>query len=387
MTLVFVGLLYKTNYMRLLLFILLSISGSVSAQSYYLFIGTYTNSDSKGVYVYRFNAATGKAEAVSNTENADVASPSYLAISPNKKFVYAVNETGGAKPGTVSAFSFDQKTGKLTFINKQPSGGDGPCYITVSKNDKWALVANYSGGSLAALPIDANGALKPFSQLIQHSGKGADAQRQEKPHVHSTILSPQQDYLFSADLGLDKVFTYAFKPSANQPLEDAQPPFTETVAKAGPRHFTFHPNERFAYLIEELSGTVIAYSYNKGKLTQLQSILAHPADFKGNLGSADIHVSPDGKFLYASNRGDENTLAIFSVDSKTGKLESRGYQLTLGKAPRNFIIDPTGNYLLVANQQTNNIVIFKRNKETGLLQEAGEQINVPLPVCLQLMRQ
>lgn len=371
--------------MRMLLFVLLIISGTASAQSYYLFVGTYTSSGSKGVYVYRFDAATGKAEAVSNTEG--IANPSYLAISPNKKFIYAVNETGGATPGSVSAFSFDQKTGKLAFINKQPSGGDGPCYITVSKNNKWALVANYSGGSLAALPIDANGSLKPLSQLIQHAGKGADEKRQEKPHVHSTILSPQQDYLFSPDLGLDKVFTYAFKPSADKPLTDGQPPFTETVSKAGPRHMTFSPNEKFAYLIEELSGTVVAYGYSNGKLTMLQSILAHPADFKGTLGSADIHVSPDGKFLYASNRGDENTLSIFSIDPKTGKLESKGYQSTLGKAPRNFIIDPTGNYLLVANQQTNNIVIFKRNKETGLLTEAGEQIKIPLPVCLQLMKQ
>ncbi len=371
--------------MRILLFFLLIISGTVSAQSYYLFIGTYTNSGSKGVYVYRFDAATGKAEAVSSTE--DVANPSYLAVSPDKKFLYAVNETGGAKPGSVSAFSFDQKTGKLAFINKQPSGGDGPCYITVSKNNKWALVANYSGGSLAALPIDANGALKPYSQLIQHTGKGADAQRQDKPHVHSTILSPQQDYLFSPDLGLDKVYTYTFKPSADKPLQEVQPPFTEAVPKSGPRHFTFHPNERFAYLIEELSGNVIAYNYKKGTLTLLQSIAAHPADFKGNIGSADIHISPDGKFLYASNRGDENTLAIFSIDPKTGKLEPKGYQSTLGKAPRNFIIDPTGNYLLVANQQTDNIVIFKRDKETGLLTETGEQIKISLPVCLQLMKQ
>jgi 6-phosphogluconolactonase len=370
--------------MRMLLFVLLITSGTVSAQSYYLFAGTYTNSGSKGIYVYRFNAATGKAEAVSNTD--DIVNPSYLAIAPNKKFIYAVNETGGAKPGSVSSFAFNQSTGKLTFINKQPSGGDGPCYITVSKNSNWALVANYSGGSLAAFPIEASGALKPFSQLIQHTGKGADAKRQEKPHVHSTILSPEQGYLFSPDLGLDRVYTYSFNPAAEKPLQDAHPPFTETAPKSGPRHLAFHPNQRYAYLIEELSGNVVAYNYNKGKLTLIQTIATHPADYKGEIGSADIHVSPDGKFLYASNRGDENTIAIYSIDQKNGKLVLKGYQPTLGKAPRNFLIDPSGNYLLVANQQTNNIVIFKRNKETGLLHDDGNQIQVPLPVCLQIMK-
>ncbi|MEO5995642.1 MAG: lactonase family protein [Chitinophagaceae bacterium] len=371
--------------MRMLLFLLMFISGSVSAQSYYLFVGTYTNSGSKGIYVYRFNSATGKSEAVSSTE--DVVNPSYLAISADKKFLYAVNETGGAKPGSVSAFSFDQTTGKLSFINKQLSGGDAPCYITVSKNNKWAVVANYSGGSLAALPIDAHGALQPYSQLIQHTGTGVNAKRQEKPHVHSTVFSPNQDYIFSPDLGLDKVFAYEFHPEASKPLQDAQPPFTEvTPGGGGPRHFTFHPNQQFAYLIEEMSGNVIAYKYNKGKLTLVQSIAAHPADFKGGIGSADIHISPDGNYLYASNRGDENSLAIFSIDSKTGKIVSKGFQSTLGKTPRNFVIDPSGNYLLVANQDTDNIVIFKRNRQTGLLQDTGEQIKVPKPVCLQIMK-
>ena len=369
--------------MRILLFLLFLVSGNLCAQSYYLFAGTYTNSGSKGIYVYRFNAGTGQVEAVSNTE--DVVNPSYLAISPNKKFVYAVNETGGSKPGSVSAFAFDNKSGKLTFINKQPSGGDAPCYITVSKNNNWAIIANYSGGSLAALAIGANGALQPPAQVIQHSGKGADAKRQEKPHVHSTVLSPDEDYLFSPDLGLDKVFTYAFNPGSTKPLHDAVPAFIETAPASGPRHFTFHPNKQFAYLIGEMSGNVTAYKYNKGKLQLLQTIAAHAEDFKGQPGSADIHVSPDGKFLYASNRGEENNLAIYLIDPKTGKLTSKGYQSSMGKGPRNFIIDPTGNYLLVANQQTNNIVIFKRDKQTGLLTSA-EQVSVPLPVCLQIMK-
>jgi 6-phosphogluconolactonase len=372
--------------MRLsILFLLLFISFYATAQNFYLFVGTYTTKDSKGIYVYRFNASTGTTEPVSNTDSA--ANPSYLAIAPNQKFVYAVNETHGGTGGKVSAYAFEKTNGKLTFINQQSTGGDDPCYVTVSQNNKWVMVANYSGGSAAAFPTDTDGSLQPYTQLMQDSGKGANAQRQEKAHLHSTVFSPAQDYLFTPDLGTDKVMIYKFNPSAQKPLTPADPPYASVSAGNGPRHFTFHPNQKFAYLMQELSGSVRAFRYNNGKLTSIEDVPTHPAGYKGDIGSADIHISPDGKFLYASNRGDQNNIAIFSINPQTGKLKLQGYQSTLGKTPRNFVIDPTGNYLLAANQNTDNIVIFKRNKQTGLLTPTGQQIKVSMPVCLQMLRQ
>lgn len=370
----------RITFLSLILFI----SFCATAQNFYLFVGTYTNKGSKGIYVYRFNAATGVAEWVSNTDSA--VNPSYLAISPNEKYVYAVNETQGDNGGNVSAYTFDKTTGKLSFINQQSTGGDHPCYVSVSKNNNWAMVANYSGGSSAAFSVNNDGSLNPYSQLLQDSGSSANTTRQEKAHVHSAVFSPAQDYLFTPDLGTDKVMIYKFNPTSQKPLSPANPPYATVAPGSGPRHFTFHPNNKFAYVIQELSGTVGVFRYSNGNLTLVQDIATHPADYKGDIGSADIHLSPDGKFLYASNRGDENTITIFSVNASTGKLKLQGYQPVLGKTPRNFIIDPTGNYLLAANQNTDNIVIFKRNKQTGLLQATGKQIEVSMPVCLQMMK-
>ncbi|MBA4139276.1 MAG: lactonase family protein [Segetibacter sp.] len=371
--------------MRLTFLCLLLVTSVYSiAQSFYMFVGTYTSKGSKGIYVYKFDASTGKAEWLSNTDS--IVNPSYLAIAPDKKHIYAVTETATNNTGSISAFSFDRSTGKLTFINKQYSGGANPCYVSVHNTNKWVVTGNYTGGNLSAFAVNADGRLQPLSQLIQHTGAGVNKQRQEKAHVHSTVFSPDQKYLFTPDLGEDKVYIYNFNAASAKPLTPASPAFKASEPGSGPRHFTFHPNNKFAYLIEEMSGTVVAHKYNNGKLTSIQRIITHPSDFKGDIGSADIHVSPDGKFLYASNRGEENTITIFSIDKNSGKLTLKGYQSTMGQTPRNFNIDPSGNYLLVANQATDNIVIFKRDKQTGLLHETGEQIKVPTPVCIQMMK-
>lgn len=368
--------------MRLLFFTLL-LSSSVMAQHYYLFVGTYTNNNgSKGIYVYDFDAATGKASPVSSTEN--VVNPSFLTIAPGGKYVYAVNETNGNRPGQVSAFSFDAAKGQLTYINQQPSGGDDPCYVSVTKDGKWVFVANYSGGSLSALPVNKDGSLKPYAQLIQHTGHGINKSRQEKPHVHSVVLSPQQDYLLSADLGLDKIFVYKINKAATQPLSPATIPEVHTPPGSGPRHLAFHPNHQYVYLMEEMGGYVDAYSYSNGNLNLLQRIAAHPEDYKGDIGSADIHLTPDGRFLYGTNRGGENTITIYTVQPD-GTLKLQGFQSTKGVNPRNFTVDPSGNYLLVANQNTNNIVVFKINKQTGALTATGEEIKVPSPVYVQML--
>lgn len=355
----------------------------IQAQKYYLFTGTYTTTGSKGIYVYSFDAKTGKTKLVSNTDS--VINPSYVTLSGNGHFVYAVNETNGNNPGKVSAFSFNKKSGALTFINTEFSGGDDPCYVSVTKDNKWLAVANYTGGSVAVFPLNKDGSIQPYSQLIQHMGNSVNKERQEKAHVHESVFSPDEKYLLTPDLGMDKVMVYKFNPSLKKPLQPNKTAFIKITAGDGPRHITFHPNKKFAYVINELSGSVIAYSYYDGKFTQLQELITHPSNFKDNIGSAEIVVSNDGKFLYASNRGEENTITIFKINSLTGKLALVGYQPVFGKAPRNFIIDPTGNFLLVANQDTDNIVIFKRDKKTGLLKETGEQIRVPKPVSLQII--
>jgi 6-phosphogluconolactonase len=369
--------------MRLLSFLLLITMYSCAqvnknAKEYYLFLGTYTSGKSEGIYVYRFNSETGEYSLV-NTGKAD--NPSYLVVSPNEQFVYAVNENGNDK-GSIAAYSFDKKTGQLTFINKQSSGGDHPCYVSIDKSGRWVVTGNYSGGNLAVLQAMSDGKLLPATQVIDHEGGSINKQRQAKPHVHATVFSPDDKYLFVPDLGMDKIMVYPFDNSSGK-LNPASSTFAQIEPGAGPRHFTFHPSGNYAYLMEELSGNVTAYSYdNKGKLTSIQTISAIPPDYKGPVGSADIHVSPDGKFVYASNRGESNTLAIFSIASD-GKLKLVGHQSTMGRTPRNFNFDPTGNFLLVANQNGNNVVIFKRDKQTGLLTPLAKQIEVPNPVCVK----
>lgn len=357
------------------------------SQKYYLFVGTYTNTGSKGIYVYSFDAKSGRLDSVSNTDN--ITNPSFLTIAPNKKFVYACTDTRTSNTGSVSAFSFNRKTGKLSFINKELSSGSNPVYISVHKSNKWAVIGNYTSGNLTTFPLAKNGSIKPYNQTIQHSGKSVDPERQEKPHVHCTVFSPEHKYVFVADLGIDKVMTYTFREHETNLLAPAPSPFTTSVSGSGPRHITFHPNKKFAYLIEEMSGAVVAYRYNNtsGSLNSIQRIFTHPEGTQEPYSGADIHVTPDGKFLYASNRANENNIAIFSIDPNTGKLKEVGYQSTLGKTPRNFTIDPTGNFLLVANQESDNIIVFKRNTKTGLLTPIGGEIKVPQPACLQMTKQ
>lgn len=349
----------------------------------YLLLGTYTTGKSEGIYVYKFNSLTGDFNYVSIAKN--VKNPSYLAVSPNEKYVYAVNETNGKTGfgGSVTSFSFNKQTGVLSELNKQASGGNDPCYITTDKAGKWVFVANYSSGTVSVLPVKKDGSLDSAVTVIQHEGGGVNSDRQEKPHAHSTVLSKDNSYLFAQDLGIDKIMIYSFNNKTGQ-LTPAPTPYVETEPGTGPRHFEFHPNNKYAYLIEELSGSISVYNYQgKGQLELIQNISALPPDYTGPVGSADIHVSPDGKFLYASNRGESNTIGIFKINQQTGMLALAGHQSTLGKTPRNFNFDPSGNFLLVANQNSDNVVIFKRDKQTGLLTDTGKKIEVGNPVCIK----
>lgn len=354
------------------------------AQDFYLFAGTYTTGKSRGIYVYKFNAGTGHIQYISSTDSCN--NPSFLAISPDGSHVYAVNETGRENPGKVSAFAFDKTSGKLSFINQQLSGGDDPCFISIYPNGKWVAVGNYSGGSLSVLPIGKDGGLLPYAQLVQHTGSGPNKARQASAHVHSVFFSPDYRYILVPDLGMDKVMVYRFSPAMSQPIQPAAVPYIAAAPGSGPRHLAFHPDRKFVYRIEELSGTVTVSAWADGRMKDIQTIATHPADFKGQPGSADIHISPDGKFLYASNRGEENNIAIFAIHAGTGKLTAAGYQSTGGIQPRNFAIDPTGHYLLVANQKTDNLILFKRDIVTGQLQRLPGQVELPSPVCLQFLK-
>ena len=372
---------------------------AASSQSLYLFAGTYTNmgsntmappkdsTGSKGIYVYRWDAATGKATLLNHTEG--VVNPSYLSASDGHH-LYACTDTHMTNAGSLSAFDFDRVSGRLQLINKESSGGDNPVYVSVHSSGRWAVIANYTGGSLSAFAIQADGSLLPYRQNIGHSGHSVDTARQTKPHVHSVLFSPDERYLYAQDLGTDEITIYRWKgtvASNTGPLSDAVGRVV-LPAGSGPRHLTFHPNGKIAYLVEEMGGSVDVYRYHpeSGKLDSLQRIATHVAGAKGPFASADLHVSPDGRFLYVSNRASENTITIFSIDPATGKLQTVGYQPVFGKEPRNFILDPSGRYLLVANQNSNNIVIFRVDRQTGLLQPTGEELPVPSPSCLKLMR-
>ena len=367
---------------KLLLFATIICSLQAAAQHFYLLAGTYTGGGSKGLYVYDFDAATGKVTPISNTDSAD--NPSYLCISPDGNFVYAVNEVSRQQSGLVAAYRFDKSKGTLQMINRQLSGSENPCHISITRDAKWLLIANYTGGSLSALPIAGDGSILPLQQHIIHSGKSVNEQRQEKAHVHSVFFSPDEKFLLTPDLGTDQVSIYRFNGAAKEPLTAANPPFVASAPGSGPRHLEFTANGKFVYVVEELSGTVTAYSFNKGKMKKLASYAGHAPGAITQHGSADIHLSPDEKFLYMSNRGDENNLAIFSVDANSGLLTKVGITPTLGNHPRNFLIDPTGNYLLVGNMKSNEVVIFNRNKATGQLSESG-RFAIPSPSCLKML--
>jgi 6-phosphogluconolactonase len=368
------------------LFVLCSLfllASCANQQHYYLFIGTYTNTTSKGIYIYDFNSATGDASLISNTDS--VTNPSWVTISSDHKYVYAVNETNGTNPGRVTAYSFDKNNGTLHFLNTTASGGDDPCYVSTSSDNKWLAVANYSSGTATVFPINGDGTVKPFSQIIYDSIYRSPGDSATSPHAHETVFSPDEKFLITPDLGLDKLMIYKFDPTKEQPLTLSNPSSVESEKGSGPRHIVFSANKKYAYLIHELSGIVTTYSYENGTFSQIQDVPTFPKDAEGIKNAAEIIISPDGKFLYASDRGDINLIVIFSIDADSGKLTFKGTQSSLGSHPRHFIIDPTGNYLLAANQDSENIVIFKRDKETGLLSETGKEIHIPRPVCLQMI--
>jgi 6-phosphogluconolactonase len=350
-----------------------------------MYVGTYTKAPSKGIYAYRFHGATGAitplgtAGLAAETEN-----PSFLAVHPNQRFLYAVNEVSnyeGKAAGSVSAFSIDQATGSLTLLNRVTTRGADPCHLAIDRSGKWLFVANYSGGSVAAFPVRDDGTLGEASAFFQHAGASVNKSRQSGPHAHETVVSPDNKFVLAADLGLDKVLTYRLDPAKGGLAPEPQ---SAAIAPgSGPRHLAFRPDGKFAYVLNEMLSTVAAFRYDAGRgtLAALPSLSTLPEGFTGESSGAEIAAHPGGKFLYASNRGDDS-LAIFRIDPTTGTLASAGRASTQGKTPRGFAIDPSGRFLVAANQNSSTLVLFRIDQQTGGLTPAGTPVQVPFPVSI-----
>jgi 6-phosphogluconolactonase len=358
-------------------------SGDDSKPSqYFAFIGTYTSkTDSKGIYSFYFDVATGRLTATALA--ATTPDPSFLTVARNENYLYAVNELSefdGKKSGAVTSYSLDPKSGKLTQLNQVPSGGADPCYVSFDQSGKYLLVANYTGGSVSVFPVASDGRIGAASAFVQHSGSGPNKERQEGPHAHYVAASADNRFVFVVDLGLDEVLVYRFD-VAKGSLTPNDPPFVKLSPGAGPRHMAFHPNSKFAYVLNEVNSTVTAFAYDSknGSFSTLQTLSTIPKDFTAHNDTAEIVVHPSGKFLYASNRG-HDSIAEFAIDPAKGTLTLAGDFSTQGKTPRNFALDPTGKFLLAANQESNNIAVFRIDQSTGALTGSGQVAQVPAPV-------
>lgn len=356
--------------------------------SLFLFVGTYTNIDtpleakSTGIYIYRMNMHTGALTPYAASPA--TSNPSYLCIHPNKEYVYAVNENGGpgaSDMGGVSAFRLNPGSLQMRMLNSVSSMGKFPCHISVDASGKFVMVANYGSGNFALYRIKEDGSLGNASSVVQHKGKGPH-KNQDGPHAHMIMQDPEGHFVYTSDLGTDRIQVYRIDTAKNELVQVQE---TSVLPGTGPRHFVFHPSQPWFYVVGELNGTIEAFTRNKetGALKRFQVISTLPAGLNRDASCAAIHISPSGKFLYASNRGDVNTIAIFSVNDHTGELSPVGQQDTKGRWPRSFTLDPTGSFLLVANQGTNNVVIFRIDPTTGLLHETGMEARIPSPVCLK----
>lgn len=368
-------------------FVFLSATQPLCAAELLVYFGTYTGNESKGIYLSRLDVESGKItppELAAETKN-----PSFLALHPSGKFLYSVgeiSEIGPKKSGAVNAFAIDAKSGKLTALNQQESGGAGPCHLVVDKSGQAVLVANYGGGSVASLPVNKDGSLRPAASVIQHTGRSVTP-RQNQPNAHSINIAPDNRFAVCADLGLDKVLVYRLD-AAKATLAANTPPFTASAPGAGPRHFAFHPTAPFAFVINEITCTVTAFNYDAqaGVLKEMQTLSTLPAgeSVQKGFSTAEVQVHPSGRFVYGSNRG-HDTIAVFSMDAKNGKLALVQNQSTLGKTPRNFGVDPTGRWLIAANQSSGTVVLFAIDPATGKLTPKGDPIPVPSPVCVKFL--
>lgn len=357
--------------------------GRRTTGQYIAYVGTYTTkTQSKGIYAFRYDANSGKPTPLGVA--AETPDPSFVAIHPSGKYLYAVKESG--KNSMVTAFALDSHSGKLTLLNQVPALGEDPCYISFDKTGKYVFVANYTSGNIAVFPIGADGRLGEHTALVTDSGTtGPTKERQEGPHAHWIETSPDNRFVLVADLGLDEVLLYKFE-AANGSMTANAPAFRKLKPGSGPRHIAWHPNGKFVFVASELSSTTTALRYDakKGSLKEVGSVSTLPPNSSARNDVAEVAVHPDGKFLYVSNRGNDS-IAIFSIDGSTGALTPTGGVPTGGKEPRHFAIDPSGNFLLAENQFSEKIVTFRIDQKTGALTPTGDTVEVPSPVCLTFL--
>ena len=347
--------------------------------TYRVYFGTTAGGDERGIYMALFDTQTGQLSEVAHVSNS--VRPGFIVIHPDGRHLYATEATGSApagESGVVSAYRIEAD-GMLTDLNTQPSGGVGPCHVSLDPAGKQLLVANYGSGSCAVLLILPDGTLGKPTAIRRHSGAGPNTDRQEAAHTHSFNSDPSGQFALAADLGIDTILIYRL---SNGTLAPNIPSVIHTAPGAGPRHLTFRPDGKFVYACMELNGTVSAYAYEAGNLTEIQTLPTLPDDFDGYNTVSEVRLTPDGRFLYVGNRGHES-LAIFGVDLETGKLTALGHEPTQGNHPRHFNIDPTGQFLIVANAYSNNAVVFRIDKETGQLEFTGSEISVPAATCVQ----
>ena len=352
-----------------------------SSNDLYFYVGTYTNGDSKGIYLYKMDSVTGRITNVAITDK--VKNPSFMAINKTGNNLYCVNEISdyeGTNSGSISAYRISPITKELELINIKSSQGADPCYVTVDEANKHILVSNYSGGSIALLTLDKSGALNRTIDVAEHKSFGSNKNIINKAHAHSIVLDNQNKFAYAADLGIDKIITYMINHEKNE-LDVINE--TQIDSGAGPRHLAIHQNGKYAYVINEKHNSIISFSIEEadGSLQKIESYSTLPDNFNEKSYCADIHIHPNGKFLYGSNRG-HNSIVIYEIDEETGRLNRLGFESTQGNWPRNFAIDPTGNFILVANQKSNNIAVLKISDKTGLLNYTGISESVPSPACL-----
>jgi len=357
-----------------LVLILLFVNVEVQCKDLYLLVGTYTPT----MFVYRFNPQNGKLTPASSI---NIQGSQFLTVAKNQKFVYVANDQREVKGGEITALSFNKGKGVLSRINSTSTGSEPCCYVDISSDGKWVVTGNYRLGNMCIFKTNADGSIQPFQQIIDHK---TIAPVGIVPNVHCTLFSPDGKYVFATDLGLDKLFCYPFSPQSDEPLSESTAVISETPKGYGPRHLVFHPNGKYLYLVAEKSGHVISYQYNAGKLIQIQDQLSDSTNHDGKGGSADIHITPNGKFLYATHRLKANDIVGYKIEP-SGKLIELLHQSSLGIQPRNFVIDPTGTFLLVANADTGNIVVFRINQKSGQLSPTGETIKVEKPFCLKMI--
>jgi 6-phosphogluconolactonase len=346
-----------------------------------IYIGTYTDKKSEGIYAVDMRAGDFSAPYLA----AKTKNPSFVAIHPSGRFLYAVNEVPdfeGKSTGAVSAFRI-REDGRLELLNQVASGGADPCYISIDKSGRFALIANYTGGSVTVIRIESDGKLGAMTSRVQHNGRGADPERQEAPHAHFITLFANERFAIVSDLGLDQVIAYPFNRKTGV-LDESGRQIFQLPPRSGPRHFTFSPDGKHGYIVNELSSTVTVVNFNSktGKFSAIQSISTLPAGYNGRNDTAEIRVHPSGKFLYASNRG-HDSIAVFAIDPDPGKLTLVQHSPTLGQEPRNFVLDPSRKRMLVGNQNSGWISIFEVDERTGRLTDSGKKITVDSPVCLR----